>query len=68
MQLAFFYFKDIHNFFWKIIDFIDNLEMPQITGGGNHVLCVIIMRTEIDMWFTPNNLYRDFKTYIAFFQ
>ena len=49
MQLAFFYFKDIHNFFWKIIDFIDNLEMPQITGGGNHVLCVIIMRTEIDM-------------------
>ena len=32
MQLVFFYPKDIQNFFWKIIDFVENLEMIQIAG------------------------------------
>ena len=27
MQFAFFYPKDIQNFFWKTIDFVKNLEM-----------------------------------------
>ena len=32
MQFVFFYSKDIQNFFWKIIDFVENLEMMQIAG------------------------------------
>ena len=32
MQLVFFYPKDIQKFFWKIIDFVENLEMIQIAG------------------------------------
>ena len=33
-ELPFFYPKDIQNFFWKTIDFVENLEMTQIAGGG----------------------------------
>ena len=34
MQFAFFYRKDIENFFWKTIDFVENLGITQIAGGG----------------------------------
>ena len=34
MQFVFFYPKDIQNVFWKTIDFVENLEMTQIAGGG----------------------------------
>ena len=33
IQFAFFYPKDIQ-FFWKTIDFVENLEMTQIAGDG----------------------------------
>ena len=39
-----FYPKDIPNFFWKIIDFVENLEITQIAGDGAHVLCVILTK------------------------
>ena len=47
MQFAFFYPKDIiFFFFWKIINFVENLEMTQIARGqgkrGGYVLCIII--------------------------
>ena len=42
MQFAFFYRKDIENFFWKTIDFVENLGITQIAGGGGHVLCVVM--------------------------
>ena len=42
-QFASFYPKDIQNCFWKTIDFFQNHEMTQITGGGGHVICVIMM-------------------------
>ena len=39
MQFPLIYPKNI---FWKTVDFIKNLEMTQIAGGGRgHVLCVI---------------------------
>ena len=34
MQFAFLYPEDIQNFFWKTIDFVKNLEMTQLAGGG----------------------------------
>ena len=34
MQFAFFILKTFKYFFWKTIDFIKNLEMTQIAGGG----------------------------------
>ena len=34
MQFALFYPKDIQKYFLKAIDFIENLEMTQIAGGG----------------------------------
>ena len=39
MQFVFSYPEDIQKNFSKIIDFVENLEM---TGGGGHVLCVIM--------------------------
>ena len=41
MQFAFFYPKDIQNFFWKLINFAENLEMTQ-TLSHNDVFCVIM--------------------------
>ena len=32
MQFAFFYHKGIETFFWKTIDFVENLEMIQVEG------------------------------------
>ena len=34
MQFAFFYPKDLQFFFRKTIDFVENLEIMQILGGG----------------------------------
>ena len=34
MQFAFFYPKVIQKFFWKTIDFVENLEMTQIVRSG----------------------------------
>ena len=34
MQFAFLCYKDIQKFFWKTIDFIENLEKKQIEVGG----------------------------------
>ena len=46
MQSAFFYLKGIQKIFWKTIDFVKNLEMTQIAGGGGIVffasLCVML--------------------------
>ena len=48
MQFAFFYPKDIQNFFWKLINFAENLEMTQTAMGGDgrgwkdYVFCVIM--------------------------
>ena len=51
MQFAFLYPKDIQKNFWKTIDFVENLEMTQIAGGGGS--CSLrhydTMRTKIDM-------------------
>ena len=56
MSFAFYYPKDIQNFFWKTIDFVKNLEITQIAGGGG--LCSLrhydAMRTKTDMCFIPN--------------
>ena len=42
MQFVVFYPKDTQIFFWKTIDFVKNLEMMQIAGGGGPVFCVIM--------------------------
>ena len=34
MKFAFSYPKGIHKFYWKNIDFVKNLKMTQIAGGG----------------------------------
>ena len=44
MQLTFFYLKDIHKHFWKIIDFVENLEMTQIAGGDGVMFFVPLRR------------------------
>ena len=41
MQSTFFVVKDNWNIFKEIIDFIENLEITQSTGGG-HVICIIM--------------------------
>ena len=57
MQFVFFYPKGNQKFFWKTIDFTENLDTTQIAKDGkDHALCVIMtydaMRAKIDMWFT----------------
>ena len=42
MPFALLYPKTIQKYFWKTIDFVKNLEMTQIAGGGAHVLCVLM--------------------------
>ena len=54
MQFVFFYHKDNQNFFWKTIDFTENLDTTQIAKNREgHVLWVIMtydaMRAKIDM-------------------
>ena len=34
MQFAFFCPKNVQKIFWKTTDFVENLEMTQIAGGG----------------------------------
>ena len=38
VQFAFFYSKDIQKHFGKTIDFVENLKMTQIAGGGRVML------------------------------
>ena len=57
MQFVFFYPKDNQKFFWKTIDFTENLDTTEIAKDEEgHVLYVIMtydaMRAKIDMWFT----------------
>ena len=40
MQFSFFYPKDIQKYFWKTIDFVENLEITQIAGGEEVLLIV----------------------------
>ena len=54
MQFVFFYPKGNQKFFWKTIDFTENLDTTQIAKNGEgHVLWVIMtydaMRAKIDM-------------------
>ena len=49
MQFAFFYPKDIQNFFWKLINFAENLEMTQ-TLSHNDVFCVIMTHEDENRW------------------
>ena len=57
MQFGISYPKDIHNFFWKTVDFVENLEMMQIAleekEGGSEGSCSLhhygAMRMKIDM-------------------
>ena len=59
MQFGISYPKDIHNFFWKTVDFVENLEMMQIAlegkerGRGRGGSCSLhhygAMRMKIDM-------------------
>ena len=57
-QSAFFYLKEVEKFFWKTIDFIENLDMTQIAGGEG--TCSLrhydAMRNKIDMWLSPYQL------------
>ena len=60
MKFAPFYPRDIQKYFLKAIDFIGNLEMTQIAGGGGtggrgtiFSTSYDAMSTKIDMWFTP---------------
>ena len=51
MQFAVFYPKNILHFFWKTIDFVENLKMTQIAvGGGSYSLRHYdALLTKIDM-------------------
>ena len=44
MHFAFFYPKNIEISLWKIIDFVENLEMTNSRGRGSHALCLIMTR------------------------
>ena len=41
-SICFFYPRDIQKNFWKAIDFVEKLEMTQITGDGGLVSYVIM--------------------------
>ena len=51
MQFAFFYPKNIEIFLWKIIDFVENLEMTQIAGGGGVMLFASLWRDAYENWY-----------------
>ena len=53
MQFAFFCPKNVQKIFWKTTDFVENLEMKQIAGGGgsSSLRHHDTMRTKIEIWF-----------------
>ena len=56
MQFVFFYPKDIQNFFWKIIDFDENLEMMQIAGDERVVFFSSLWRNAHGYWYVIHPL------------
>ena len=60
-KLQFAFFPQIHSklFFWKTINFVENLEMTQIAGGGgDHILCVIMTQcVRKSIYDSPLNLF-----------
>ena len=56
MQFVFFILKIFNFFLWKTLDFVENLKITEIAGGGTGSCSLRhydAMRTEIDMSFTP---------------
>ena len=57
MPFTFLYSKDIQKYFWKTIDFVENLEMTEMAGGGESLWGSLrhydAVRKKIDMRFTP---------------
>ena len=56
MQFVFFILKTFNFFLWKTIDFVENLKIREIAGGGTGSCSLRhynAMCTKIDMSFTP---------------
>ena len=51
IQFAFFYPKDIQKLFWKIIDFVKNQEMTEITGGDGVMFFTSLLCNAYENWY-----------------